>query len=166
MPTSSVQSSITDSVITPAGGWEHGRANGDRKPDNWRGIHFQVPGLGHQVPGSGFQVRVQVQEICPLSSIQSSIHFGWQVAAPGGGWRVFRPASSTQSSVICPLPSIQSSIQLCRDAVPTLPRQTRAVRGAAPTPRQALPLYSILHTLYSLCISPNRQPLTANHCLT
>jgi hypothetical protein len=69
-------------------------------------------------------------------------------------------------SVICPLPSIQSSIQLCRDAVPTLPRQTRAVRGAAPTPRQALPLYSILYTRYSLCISPNRQPLTANHCLT
>ena len=36
------------------------------------GVHFQVSGLGRQVPGSGVQVRVKVQEICPLSSIQSS----------------------------------------------------------------------------------------------
>ena len=31
----------------------------------------------------------------------------------------------------------------------TQPRQTRAARGAAPTSRQALPRYSILHTRYS-----------------
>ena len=50
---------------------------------------FQVSGLGHQAPGTGDQVQAQVQEICPLSSIQSSIHFGWPVAAPGGRWRAF-----------------------------------------------------------------------------
>jgi hypothetical protein len=38
------------------------------------GTHFQVSGPGHQVPGSGVQVRVQVQEICNLSSdINSAI---------------------------------------------------------------------------------------------
>jgi hypothetical protein len=41
--------------------------------------------------------------ICHLSSTLSSIHFGWQVAAPGGRWRVFRPLSSIQSSVIDPV---------------------------------------------------------------
>ena len=39
--------------------------------------------------------------------------------------------------------------QLCRDAVPTLPVAPRSARSADPTSRQALPRYSILHTLYS-----------------
>jgi hypothetical protein len=91
--------------------------------------------------------------------------------------------SSTQSSnfasVIRHLPSIQPSIQhryvVTRsrpyparrsrevEAVSgwrlgTQPRQTRAARSAAPTPRHALPLYSILHTPYSR----HSHPLTAN----
>ena len=64
------------------------------------GAHFQVSGLSHQEPGS----VDQVQESRPLSSIQPSFHFGWQVAASGGRWRDL---------------SIQQP--LCRDAVPTLP---------------------------------------------
>ena len=35
------------------------------------------------------------------SVIDAVIHFRWQVAAPGGRWRVFRPLSSIQPSVIC-----------------------------------------------------------------
>ena len=47
--------------------------------------------------------------------------------------------------VITSLPKIQ----LCRDAVPTLPMAPRSARSADPTSRQALPRYSILHTQYS-----------------
>ncbi len=45
--------------------------------------------------------------ICHPSSIQPSIHFGWQVAAPGGRWRRFSIQPSTQSSTQS---SIQSSV--------------------------------------------------------
>ena len=66
--------------------------------------------------------------ICHLSSTLSSIHFGWPVAAPGGGWRRFSIQPSTQSST---QPSTQSSV-----IDSALPRQTRAARGAAPTSSQ------------------------------
>ena len=65
------------------------------------GDHFQVSGLSHQEPGAGNQVQVRVQEIChPSSVIDPVIHFGWQVAAPGGRWRAFpfSPPFSPQRS--------------------------------------------------------------------
>ena len=118
------------------------------------GLHFSVSGLSHQVPGTGAQVQIRVQEIRPLSSIQPSPRFGWQVAAPGGRRQDFSIQPSTQSSIQSSVidSAIDSAIHsaaLCRDTVPTLPRQTREARGAAPTPRHALPRYSILHTRYS-----------------
>ena len=72
------------------------------------GAHFQVPGLGNQEPATGDQVQVRAtglsippsvidSAICHLQSIQSSIYFGWQVAAPSGGAFSIQP--STQSSV-------------------------------------------------------------------
>ncbi len=141
------------------GRFTHSRGN--RRPDDWQGDHFQVSGLGHQVSGSGAQVQVRVQEIChPSSDIDPVIQFGWRVAAPGGWWQGFSIQPSTQSSiqasaidsVICPLSSIQPSIQQLYVVTRSrpYPRQTRAARGAAPTSRHSLPLYSILHTRYSL----------------
>ena len=38
-------------------------SKGNRKPDSWLGMHFQVSGLGDREPGSGLQVRVQVQDL-------------------------------------------------------------------------------------------------------
>ena len=54
-----------------------------------RGGRFQVSGLSHQEAGAGDQVQVRVKEIWPLSSVIDSalLHFGWRVAAPGGGWQ-------------------------------------------------------------------------------
>jgi len=53
------------------------------------------------LPSGQLANRSTDQLIAPSSVIHSALpHFGWQVAAPGGRWRVFRPASSTQSSVI------------------------------------------------------------------
>ena len=118
------------------------------------GAHFQVTGLSRQVPGSDIQVRVLVQEIRPLSSIQPCFHFRWRVAASGGRWRDLSIQPSTQSStqssiqsstqsshftpVIRHLSSIQSSIQ--RRYVVTrsrpYPQQTRSARSADPTSRQ------------------------------
>ena len=37
-------------------------SEGNRRPDDWLGIHFQVQRLGSREPGTGVQVRVQVQE--------------------------------------------------------------------------------------------------------
>ena len=53
------------------------------------GVHFQVSGLSHQEAGTGDQVQVRVKEISSLSSVIDSalLHFGWRVAAPGGGWQ-------------------------------------------------------------------------------
>ena len=63
-----------------------------------------------------------------LSSIQPSIHSGWQVAAPGGRWRGF----STQPSI---QPSTQSSIQ--SSVIPSAqPEAARSARSADPTSRQ------------------------------
>ncbi len=78
------------------------------------GVYFQVSGLGNQEPPTGDQVQVRApglsippsvidSAICHLPSIQSSIYFGWQVAAPGGGWREACPLSSVIDSVICHL---------------------------------------------------------------
>jgi hypothetical protein len=139
--------------------------------------HFQVSGLSDQEPGTGAQVQVRVQEICPLSSIQSSTHSGWQVAAPGGRWRVFHSVlHSALNAVLRDLSSIQSSTHsrwqvaapggrwrvfhsvlhsvlnaVLRDlsSIQPYPRQTRSARSADPTRRQALPRYSILDTPYS-----------------
>ncbi len=73
-------------------------------------------------PGSGAGVGHPV--ICPLSSIQSSSHFGWRVSAPGGRWRAYSIQSSTQSST---LSSIQSSGP--RIPVPSGPRKHVRVPG-------------------------------------
>ena len=87
------------------------------------------------------------------SPLSACIRFGWQVTAPGGGWRGFsiQPSiqSSTQSSIqssvlgsaIRHLSSIQSSIQQSYVVTRSrpYPRQTRSARGAAPTPRPFTP---------------------------
>jgi len=66
--------------------------------------------FGRSGSGAGFSTQPSIQPstqsslidsaICHLPSIQSSNHFRWQVAAPGGRWRDFCPPSSIQSSVI------------------------------------------------------------------
>ena len=72
------------------------------------GISFgsQVSAIGCLVQVSRFRCRFGKSVICHPSSIQSSPHFGWQVAASGGRWRDLSIQSSTQSST---QPSIQSS---------------------------------------------------------
>ena len=80
----------------------------------------------------------------PLSSIQSSVHFGWPVAALGGGWRAFYSA-------------LHSVLNAVLRAVFSHPR---SARSADPTPRQALPRYSILQTRYSQGPDPTRSTST------
>jgi hypothetical protein len=191
-----------------------------------RVTHFQVSGLSHQVSGTGIQV--QVQEMCPLSSMQPSVIDSviysalhsvlhsvllGQICPPssvidlaivlfqvvGGSLRwqvaglfysalhsvlhsvlnvVFRdqiyPPSSVIDSAIAPfqvaggsprwqvaglfysaLHSVLHSVllgQICppSSVIDLFLDSARAARGAAPTPRQALPRYSILDTLYSI----------------
>ena len=86
----------------------------------WGG-RFQVSGLSHQEAGTGDQVQVRVQEICPLSSIQSSFHSGWQVAAPGGRCRGFSIQSSVIDSALCPLSSTQHSSSVITLPLPLWP---------------------------------------------
>jgi hypothetical protein len=62
------------------------RETGSRRI-SW-GHFFRVSGLGRLVPGSGVQVRVQVQEICHLSSVIDAAIFPFRVAGGGPGWRV------------------------------------------------------------------------------
>ena len=86
------------------------------------------------------------------SALDAALHFGWQVAAPGGGWRDIRPPSSALCHLSSMQPSIQSSTQ--SSIQPSVigsaqPEAARSARSADPTPRHALPRYSILHTRYS-----------------
>ena len=124
------------------------RETGNRRI-GW-GHYFQVSGLGRLVPSSGVQVRVQVQEICHLSSVIDAAIFPFRVAGGGPGWRVAGLIHSALNSVLNAVLHGQ-------------PRQARAARGAAPTPRQSLPRYSILHTRYSrssssLVLPPRPKP--------
>ena len=67
-------------------------------------------GLGSRPSGPRFGSSGSGPGTFPFShpsSIQSSIDFGWPVAAPGGRWRRFSIQPSTQSST---QPSIQSSV--------------------------------------------------------
>ena len=43
------------------GSTERRKSEGNRRPDDWLGTHFRVPGLGRRVSGPGVQVQVQVQ---------------------------------------------------------------------------------------------------------
>ena len=94
------------------------QAKGDRKSESLLGgfiFRSRVSAIGIQVRVIRFRFGFRKSAIDPV------IHFGWQVAAPGGRWRDFsiqssiQPStqSSIQSSVIdsalCPLSSIQSS---------------------------------------------------------
>ena len=90
--------SIIDPVIVPfqvAGGGCGRRSKGNRRPDGWRG-QKQFSGLrsrpsgpwcGYLGAGSG-------------TGAQSSSHFRWRVAAPGGRWRAICPLSSVIDAVI------------------------------------------------------------------
>ena len=75
---------------------------------------FQVSGLGHQEPGTGGQVRVRVQEICPLSSVIDSVIHSFRVAGGSSGWPVagllqFSPLLSPQRSPLFSPPFFQVS---------------------------------------------------------
>ena len=90
--------SIIDPVIVPfqvAGGGCGRRSKGNRRPDGWRG-QKQFSGLrsrpsgpwcGYLGAGSG-------------TGAQSSSHFRWRVAAPGGRWRAICPLSSVIDAVL------------------------------------------------------------------
>jgi hypothetical protein len=80
------------------------------KPEDWpgaflSGLRSRPSGAWFGYSGSASGGRKSV--LCPLSSIQPSSIFGWQVAAPGGGWRALSIQPSTQSST---QPSIQPSV--------------------------------------------------------
>ena len=64
------------------------------------GDYFQVSGLSPRVSGPGVQVRVQVQEICPLSSVIDSVIFPFQTAGGSSGWRVAGLIHSVLHSVL------------------------------------------------------------------
>ena len=88
-----------------------------------------------------------------LRSRPSGIWSGCSGSGAGGGTYPFSPQFSPPwsnlSSVICHRFSHRLSSRYVMTRSPPYPWQTRAARGAAPTPRQALPYtrYSILDTL-------------------
>jgi hypothetical protein len=112
------------------------------------GAHFQVPGLSHQEPGTGAQVRVRVQVIGPLSSIQPSTHSRWQVAAPGGRWRAFpfSPPCSAQRSP-------QRSPPFCHPFCPRFIHPSFRVPGDSPRWRVAGLIHSALHAVLNAALN-------------
>ena len=52
----------------------------------------QVSAIRIQARVIRFRFGAGINRFSPLSSIQSSVHFGWPVAAPGGRWQAFYSA--------------------------------------------------------------------------
>jgi hypothetical protein len=116
------------------------------------GAHFQVPGLSHQEPGTGAQVRVRVQVIGPLSSIQPSTHSRWQVAAPGDRWRAF-PFSPPCSAQRSPQRSPPFCHPFCHPFCPRFIHPSFRVPGDSPRWRVAGLIHSALHAVLNAALN-------------
>ena len=147
----------------------------------------QVSAIRIQARVIRFRFGAGINRFSPLSSIQSSVHFGWPVAAPGGRWQAFYSAihsflHSALRDRFSPLSSIQSSVHfgwpvaalgggwrafysalhsVLNAVLRAVFSHPRSARSADPTPRQALPRYSILQTRYSQGPDPTRSTSTA-----
>jgi hypothetical protein len=137
---------LIDSALCPR--FSHPFISGGRwQPQVAGGRLFIQPSIQSSTQSS-IQPSVIDSALCHrpshLSSIQSSVHFGWPVAALGGGWRAFYSA-------------LHSVLNAVLRAVFSHPR---SARSADPTPRQALPRYSILQTRYSQGPDPTRSTST------
>jgi hypothetical protein len=124
------------------------RETGNRKIG--RGISFgsQVSAIRCLVRVFRFRCRFRKSVVGHLTSMQSSS----RVAGGGPGWRVAGSIHSALNAALHSALHSEHSYVVTRSR--PYPWQTRAARGAAPTPRQALPLYSILHTRYSQHSAP------------
>ena len=108
--------------VSAVGGWEHRRAKGNRRPEEWlgaflSGLRSRPSGAWFGCSGSGAGSVNQTSVLSRRLSHRSISGGRWQLRVAGGGLShsVLHPALRAV------LNSVLNSAPLCRDAVPTLP---------------------------------------------